>query len=175
MPSATIISIELIQNYYLWKYYQDGIEHSQDKNFGKINEKLLFHGTSLTDPHKIYQGEEGFDTKFSQSGMWGRGLYFASKSSYSDKFAFKYKDNKGQLSGERGIFLALVNLGEEQFIQYDENVTRKMIEPPQNKDSVKGSTNGSDVYVVYANKKAYPHYYIRYKIKQQIEEAKVSS
>ena len=107
--------------------------------------------------------------------MWGRGLYFASKSSYSNQFAFKYKDNKGQLSGERGIFLALVNLGEEQLIQYDENVTRKMIEPPQNKDSVKGSTNGSDVYVVYANKKAYPQYYIRYKIKQQIEEAKASS
>ena len=50
-----------------------------------------------------------------------------------------------------------------------------MIQPPQNKDSVKGFTNGSNVYVVYANKKAYPQYYIRYKVKEQIEEAKIGS
>lgn len=30
-------------------------------------------------------------------------------------------------------------------------------------DSVKGFTNGSDVYMVYSNKKAYPSYLITYK------------
>jgi hypothetical protein len=110
----------------------------------------VWHGTNLTDPQKIYQGEEGFDTKFSQSGMWGRGIYFAEKSSYSDKYAFKFKN------GDRGMFLALVNLGSEIFVEYNENSTRKMIEPLGDNDSIKGFTNESNVYVVYANKKAYP-------------------
>jgi hypothetical protein len=30
-------------------------------------------------------------------------------------------------------------------------------------DSVKGNTNGSDVFMIYANKKAYPEYLITYK------------
>jgi hypothetical protein len=30
-------------------------------------------------------------------------------------------------------------------------------------DSVQGETNGSTVYMVYANKKAYPEYLITYK------------
>lgn len=30
-------------------------------------------------------------------------------------------------------------------------------------DSVQGHTNGSDVYMIYANKKAYPEYLITYK------------
>ena len=45
--------------------------------------------------------------KFSKDGMWGRGLYFAEKSSYSDKYAHKFPN------GEFGIFLALVNLGDQ--------------------------------------------------------------
>ena len=31
-------------------------------------------------------------------------------------------------------------------------------------DSVKGQTGGSDVYMVYTNKKAYPEYLITYKV-----------
>jgi hypothetical protein len=30
-------------------------------------------------------------------------------------------------------------------------------------DSIKGHTNGSDVYMIYTNKKAYPEYLITYK------------
>jgi hypothetical protein len=31
-------------------------------------------------------------------------------------------------------------------------------------DSVKGNTGGSDVFMVYSNKKAYPNYLITYKL-----------
>lgn len=34
--------------------------------------------------------------------------------------------------------------------------------PPEGFDSVKGNTNGSDIYVIYANKKTYPEYLITY-------------
>ena len=72
----------------------------------------------MTDPEKIYLGDEGFDIKFSQAGMWGRALYFAEHSNYSDKFAYNFEN------GDKGMFLALVNLGKEIEIEFDENFTR---------------------------------------------------
>jgi len=54
------------------------------------------------------------------------------------------------------------------YIQMQENRSLKM--PPLNRsdnnkpyDSVKGFIGDSDVYMVYANKKAYPEYLITYK------------
>ena len=59
----------------------------------------------MTDPSLIYKGEEGFDIKFSSAGLWGKGIYFAERASYSDQYAFKLPN------GDRGVFLTLVNLG----------------------------------------------------------------
>ena len=81
--------------------------------------------------------------------MWGKGLYFAEKSSYSNHFAYRHEN------GVRGQFFAWVNLGEEAQVQMSDQA-REIIKPPDNKDSVKGFTNGSNVYIVYANKQAYP-------------------
>ena len=40
--------------------------------------RLLFHGTSNTDPSVIYDSEEGFDFRFAkEQGMFGTGIYFA--------------------------------------------------------------------------------------------------
>ena len=38
---------------------------------------MTAHGTWKTQPKFIYEGEHGFDMKFLNNGMWGRGLYFA--------------------------------------------------------------------------------------------------
>ena len=101
----------MIQNYFLWNSYKLGLK--QTKELKSIqNEKLLWHGSTNCDPQKIYQGEEGFDMKYGQPGMWGKGLYFAEKSSYSNHFSYKYPN------GERGLFFAIVNLGEEDQIDY---------------------------------------------------------
>ena len=48
----------------------------------------LYHGTRTTDPKQIYQAEEGFDTRFSNEGMWGIAAYFAANSMYSDYYAY---------------------------------------------------------------------------------------
>ena len=49
---------------------------------------MLYHGTRVTDPKSIYEGEEGFDIRFSRAGMWGEAAYFAVNSSYSDIFSY---------------------------------------------------------------------------------------
>jgi len=51
---------------------------------------MLFHGTRTTDPSLVYKGEEGFDMRFSEGGMWGKAVYFAVNSSYSHNgYSFK--------------------------------------------------------------------------------------
>ena len=37
----------------------------------------MFHGTAQTPPHMIYNGQEGFDMRFCNKGMWGIASYFA--------------------------------------------------------------------------------------------------
>jgi hypothetical protein len=100
----------------------------------------------MNKPSLFYEGEEGFDIKYSNTGMWGRGIYFAEKAIYSLNYAFNYKDNI------KGMFLALVNLGKVIDLKSDQNIKH----PPPDYDSISGDTNGSKVYIVYANKKAYP-------------------
>ena len=39
--------------------------------------RLLFHGTSATNPKSIYECEDGLDFRFSREGLFGEGLYFA--------------------------------------------------------------------------------------------------
>ena len=54
-------------------------------------QSYLYHGTSNTNPKQIYDGEEGFDMRFSNDGMWGQAIYFAAQASYSNDFAFKHE------------------------------------------------------------------------------------
>jgi hypothetical protein len=65
------------------------------------------------DPDIIIHGEEGFDMKYSNSGMWGKGLYFAKNSKYSDPYGYTT-----HLKGKsvRNMILALVNLGEPEIV-----------------------------------------------------------
>ncbi len=46
--------------------------------------KHLFHGPGATDPSLVYKSESGLDMRFSKPGMYGKGIYFAEQSSYSD-------------------------------------------------------------------------------------------
>jgi hypothetical protein len=54
------------------------------------------------------------------------------------------------------MILALVNLGEPEPVHESDPNRTKIVDPATGFDSVKGNTNGSDIYIVYANKKAYP-------------------
>lgn len=119
----------------------------------------MYHGTSGTPPNLVYAGEEGFDMRFSNQGMWGVACYFAMNSAYSNSYAFRAPN------GERQMFQAKVNVGKYIEMQPDRNLKMPPAIPGTNKmyDSVKGNTGGSDVIMVYSNKKAYPEYLITYK------------
>ena len=60
----------------------------------------------MTPPSLVYDGEVGFDTRFSAAGYWGIAVYFAKNALYSDA----YRHNLP--TGERQFFLAEVLLGD---------------------------------------------------------------
>lgn len=136
------------------------------KNNGDAQILHLFHGTSATDPKLIYQSQEGFNLNYSNEGLWGKANYFAFNSSYSNNnYAHK-------LDGQhRQMFMARVSLGKEITLlpSAQNNKLQQLREPPMQEgkkipyDSVKGNTMGSDVIMIYTNKKAYPEYLITYR------------
>ena len=97
--------------------------------------------------------------RYSAPGMWGYANYFAKNASYSHAYSHQLQD------GRRQMFVANVLIGISAVLLPDQNLKF----PPMNDatqkpyDSVQGNTQGSDVIMVYSNKKAYPQYLITYK------------
>jgi len=81
--SSTITSITRIQNQLLWRKYTSARNRLKEKLQKDPPELQLFHGTSKTDPVDVYNGEVGFDMRFSRKGMWGEGSYFAEKARFT--------------------------------------------------------------------------------------------
>ena len=165
MPDVIIEKLERIQNQWLWEKYAQHRTRIHKKNQGGINEKDLFHGTSETRPSLIYNGEEGFDMRFSNGGMWGEGNYFGVDASYSHHFAYRVSGEKHQM------FLARVITGKRCYCEPDSSLRMPPIKQSWNMyrkfagercDSVTGTTRGSQVFIVYDNLKAYPLYLITY-------------
>lgn len=90
LPKSQILKIEMIQNRRLWdRFYREKM-NVRDINNGNSNTKLIWHGTSSTPPVSVFQGDQGFNIVYSNTGMWGRALYFAVNASYSCP-AYSYK------------------------------------------------------------------------------------
>ena len=65
MSDATIVSIDHIQNQWLWQRYFQHKEMIHEKYKGAVNEMELFHGTWNNDPKSIYSSAwEGFDMRY---------------------------------------------------------------------------------------------------------------
>jgi hypothetical protein len=159
MPSANILKIERIQNRKLWKVFKNEVEDVEIKNNGDANIQSLFHGTRETPPQTVFTSEEGFNINYSNEGMWGKANYFAYDSKYSDLYATVLPD------GLRQMLMAKVIIGKTIEMQPTKTLrTPPIIEGSKEVpyDSVKGNTKGTDVIMVYSNKKAYPEYLITY-------------
>ena len=170
MPQTvcTLSSIRRIQNKWLWERYFQHRKRLDVKNEGLVNEKELFHGTRTNEPRLIYEGEDGFDMRYSAEGMWGKANYFAVKASYSNSYAHINAN-----TGKKEMFLVKVLTGES----YDCAPNSSLRVPPPKPgrtggklqleqlkyDTVTGSTGGSQVFMAYDNEKAYPSYLIEYK------------
>ena len=135
------------------------------------NERRVWHGTSSLEPSAIYDDrQDGFMMQFSKQGMWGRGIYFAQRSSYSHSYAHKPvwdQKNRPRSDGkddEREMFLAKLLVGDEVKLNSDRSLTVPPINPRTHMkyNSVTGETGGSQVWIVYENGRAYPDYLVRY-------------
>ena len=167
LPSAQVVSVERIQNQWLWEKYHFSKQRMSEKYEGIVNEKDLFHGTSSTPPEKIFKSEQGFDFRFCYRGMWGTGTYFAVSASYSNNYAYT-------TGARKQMILAKVLTGETFQCNQDSSLkkppvkSRSKLGGSRNTfedelyDSVKGHTNGSDIFVIYDHEKAYPAYLITY-------------
>ena len=159
MPQAALTSIDRIENKNIYDEYAHRMQKMQEK--GKpLNEKKLFHGSHKTRPVEIYESDEGFDFRFSDGGLWGKGAYFAVKASFSNHYS--YEDQKGH----KQIFLASVLTGETCWMdKEDKSLTMPPLKPGSNKryDSVSAyHGGGSDIFVVYTLDMAYPTHLITY-------------
>ena len=167
LPSAQVVSVERIQNQWLWEKYHFSKQRMSEKYGGIVNEKDLFHGTSSTPPEKIFKSEQGFDFRFCSRGMWGTGTYFAVNASYSNSYAYT-------TGARKQMILAKVLTGETCQCNQDSSLkkppvkSRSKLSGSRNAfedelyDSVKGNTKGSDIFVIYDHEKAYPAYLITY-------------
>ena len=167
LPSAQVVSVERIQNQWLWEKYHFSKQRMSEKYEGIVNEKDLFHGTSSTPPEKIFKSEQGFDFRFCSRGVWGTGTYFAVNASYSNNYAYT-------TGAKKQMILAKVLTGETCQCNPDSSLkkppvkSRSKLGGSRNTfedelyDSVKGHTNGSDIFVIYDHEKAYPAYLITY-------------
>ena len=165
LPAVTVIGVTRIQNKWLWERYVQHRQRLAYKNNGRVNEMELFHGTRGNDPKLIYEGEDGFDMRYSSSGLWGCANYFAADASYSHLYAY----TKG---GSKEMFVVKVLTGDS----YQCSPNNHLRIPPEKPmvvggnlqfakiryDIVTGTTKGCQVFMTYDNDKAYPAYLIQY-------------
>lgn len=123
LSSCKILKVERVQNKWLWEKYFSARYFLDKKNGHKNNEKLLFHGTRTTPPQLVYNGQEGFDYKFSDGGLWGRGTYFATSAVYSHAYATQLPD------GTRQILLAKVLVGDSILVPQDSTIKMAPAKP----------------------------------------------
>ena len=122
--------------------------------------KHLFHGSKTTDPRLIYASEDGFDPRFSNSGLYGRGTYFADNSHYSSKYAYSVPND----SGSQQLFLALVLVGETVALKPNSSYNIPPLKEgslTERYDSINNEAEGH--YIIYDSLKSYPGYLITFK------------
>ncbi|CAK61061.1 unnamed protein product (macronuclear) [Paramecium tetraurelia] len=166
--SGTIYEIYRIQNKSLWDnyiseknkliqiYQQNGVILSQIET-----ERYLWHGVRTKHPKIIYSGlKEAFDYSYSDVGLWGVGIYFAEKASYSRHYSYKLQKADQQGEGRQVFLCCLITTGKVSTMPQDKNIKR----PPQGYDCVSGLSNegNSNIFVLYSMdvRRAYPAYEI---------------
>ncbi|CAF1246598.1 unnamed protein product [Adineta ricciae] len=142
-----IIKIERIQNEH---WFQQYIVHRDEfrKRLKADTEQRLYHGCpeSAADSiinkcfNRSYGGVNGL--------VYGKGVYFSSKASYSNGFAVPNEN------GEKCMFIARVLIG------LSAEGDSSMITPPPGYDT---TTDGSHIFVTYHDAQAFAEYLITYK------------
>ncbi|KAL3158168.1 hypothetical protein ABBQ32_011758 [Trebouxia sp. C0010 RCD-2024] len=92
-----VVKVQRIQNKKLWNLFALHYGHmqerwSQEPGLHLVNGGLpmLWHGTSATEPHKVYATEQGFTFNFARTeGVWGSGTYYSCQAPLATRFEHK--------------------------------------------------------------------------------------
>mmetsp|Transcript_8028 Transcript_8028/g.23887 ORF Transcript_8028/g.23887 Transcript_8028/m.23887 type:complete len:792 (-) Transcript_8028:344-2719(-) len=90
MPDAHITKLYRVQNHPLWIYFNFHRRRLRNSGVPDDNYRSVWHGTKGNDPARICMDiQDGFLMQHAHEGLWGRGVYFAEKSCYSDDYSFR--------------------------------------------------------------------------------------
>ncbi|KAL0050801.1 hypothetical protein WJX82_007440 [Trebouxia sp. C0006] len=193
---ATVVKVHRIQNKKLWNAFG----HSQacmkerwshEPSLPLINggHPTLWHGTSHTEPYKIYGAELGFTQNFaSLTGAWGVGTYYATKPrlalhfgytlqagdlAFSTSLAgFSYSQRQGlkQVLAVDVLTGKSKHLGQDRSLRMppkleDARVGQRLGIPDLRYDSVSGTYTScqTPIYITYNSAHGYPKYLITYR------------
>eukprot|EP00536_Pseudo-nitzschia_multiseries_P000283 jgi/Psemu1/282222/fgenesh1_pg.4_\ len=185
IPSAKLVRVERVENTHLWDYFNFRAKRANSLS-GSSNIERVWHGTRTVDPMAICSDQaDGFMMQHIRKGMWGRGIYFASNASYSNSFAHiseshsnKNNNSNSRINNQRRLLYAAVNgsqkhrsliltklvVGEEIALPPDSSlrVCPDKDDGSGRYDTVTGVVDGSKIYIVYENGRAYPEYLVTY-------------
>ena len=141
----------------------------QDSLNAALNEVYLFHGTSITSAEGISKTGFRIDLAGSAAGaMFGKGAYFAERSTKSDEYVKPTRIKIG-LSEEThfAMFLCRVCLCElYRITDFDRSAERKVL-GSKDYDSLLGDREAASgtyrEFIVYDADQVYPEYVIIYK------------
>ncbi|NXS47673.1 PAR14 polymerase, partial [Balaeniceps rex] len=158
--SLKIEKIERVQNPFFWKAYQIKKREMDNKNGNRINEKLLFHGTSKESLTLI--NNHGFNRSYAgmHAANFGNGTYFAVHASYSAGDTY----SKPDVHGKKYMYLARVLVGE-----YSQGTKGSITPAAKNAsnpidlfDSSTDNVNQPSMFIIFNDIQAYPEYLITF-------------
>eukprot|EP00731_Ephydatia_muelleri_P032731 Em0024g275a len=159
VKSVQIIAIERIQNPALYLQYA-AKKYTMEQKCADC-EKLLYHGTTKEAIEKI--NVQGFNRCFAgqNAAVYGNGVYFAVKASYSAGATYSKPDSEGH----KHIYVCLVLTG-----SYTAGKQGMKVPPPKDPeneavlfDSVVDKTTDPSMFIVFHDSQAYPKYLITFK------------
>lgn len=153
-----------VENKLMWKKYKEEVAHLEYITGERgIRELFLFHGTRTHPPSGVYNDkEESFNINYSsESNYFGRGIYFAKEAKYS--LNYSHPDPSGLF---RSMLYCRVLVGTSQEMQKSQrsnSILDTAIRDPLRNikfESIHSNYDGSDIYIVYKSRRAYPEYVI---------------
>ncbi|KAM9468199.1 uncharacterized protein Hap1MRO34_014864 [Clarias gariepinus] len=167
MRDFNLKSIEKVQNKDLWEVFKRHVNVIKQKNLGKENVKLLFHGTESKEIDAIFQQNNGLRFCHEQETAYGKGIYFTkdakSSHSYTDK------------SGTQYMFLCQVFTGE--YTTGHPSYIQPPLKDGENGifyDSCVNDIKNPSIFVVFEKHQVYPMYLIQYEKRAESSPLPVS-
>ena len=152
-----IYQIVRIQNVDLWREFSHRRQMFAEQH-KPSHTRLTFHGTRRNKPREIYASQRGLDIVRSDKGAYGRGIYLAKDASVSH--GYRHTDARfNQLLVIRTL-LGQVNINSRSGPVSTQQVQGGVV---QVYDSIQGTLEGRDIYIVHRNDQTYPAYLITYK------------